>query len=504
MSADRLLSARRIRQPIYSEGDVKTAFDAITYQKGAAVIRMFEQYVGADSFRKGVQAYLKEHADGNATAKEFLAAISEASGKDVTTPFSTFLDQAGLPLVTVKVSCDAGKGRAELSQARYVPLGAAQNPPPPQVWQIPVCLGTDQGRTCTLLTEATGAADLGACPRWVMPNAGAAGYYRSALDDPHTGTLTRSVGQLTAPERMAFFSDVVAAAQAGAADLPRVFELAVALAGDKDRHVVETILPAIASVEEHGFLPEDALPKYAAYVRQTFGGRARSLGFTEKKGEPEDARILRPKLLELVGNQGQDRQLRSEARKVADRWLADHKAVSPELASVALFLAAIDGDGAFFEKLHAAARSEKDRVERQRILAAMGDFRDPRLVEQGFQIFSGDDFDPRESIALVWGPSHEPRTMEAALQFVEKNFDAIVKRMPRDYGAGLAGIAGGFCDDAHAQVLEDFFSPRVRAFPGGDRRYAQTVEQVRQCSAFREKAAPALTAWLQQRLLSKR
>src|SRR6266481_3403908 len=396
MSADRLLSARRIRQPIYSEGDIKTAFDAITYQKGAAVIRMFEQYVGADSFRKGVQAYLRQHADGNATAKEFLAAISQASGKDVTTPFSTFLDQAGLPLVTVKVSCDAGQGRAELSQARYVPLGAAQNPPPPQVWQIPVCLRTDQGRTCTLLTEATGAADLGACPRWVMPNAGAAGYYRTALDDAQTEKLTRSVAQLSAPERMAFFSDVAAAARAGAADLPRVFELAVALAGDKDRHVVETILPAIASVEEHGFLPEDALPKYAAYVRQTFGGRARSLGFTEKKGEPEDARILRPKLLELVGNQGQDPQLRSEARKVADRWLADHKSTSPELASVALFLAAIDGDGAFFEKLHAAARSEKDRVERQRILAAMGDFRDPQLVERGFQIFSSDEFDPRE------------------------------------------------------------------------------------------------------------
>jgi alanyl aminopeptidase len=504
MAADRLLSARRIRQPIYNEGDIKTAFDAITYQTGAAVIRMFEQYVGAEQFRKGVQAYLRQHADGNATAKEFLDAISQASGKDVTTPFSTFLDQAGLPLVTVKVSCDAGKGRAELSQARYLPLGAAQGPLPPQTWQIPVCVRTDQGRTCTLLSDRTGAADLGGCPRWVMPNAGASGYYRTALDDAHTEKLTRSVAQLSAPERIAFFSDTVAAAAAGATDLARVFELAAVLGGDKDRQVVETLLPAIAFADEHGFIGEDALPKYAAYIRGTFGARARSLGFLEKKGEPEDARILRPTLLELVGNEGQDMQLRSEARRVADRWLTDHTSTSPELATTALHLAAIDGDAAFYDKLHSAAKTEKDRLERQRILAAMGDFRDPRLVEQGFQIYMSDEFDPRESVVLVWGPSHERRTMEASLRFVQQNFDAIVRRMPRDYGAGLAAIAAGFCDDAHVQVLEDFFRQRVRAFPGGDRRYAQTVEQVRQCAAFRQRGAPALTAWLQKRWLSRR
>ena len=278
MGADRLLSARRIRQPIQSEGDVKTAFDAITYQKGAAVIRMFEEYVGEDRFRKGVQAYLRRHVDGNATAKEFLAAISEAAGKDVTGSFSTFLDQGGLPLVKVKVVCEGGKGRAELSQARYVPLGAAQNPPPPQTWQVPVCLRTDRGRTCVLLGDPTGTADLGECPRWVMPNAGASGYYRTALDDGQTVQLTRNVGRLSASERMAFFSDVDAAAQAGAGELSRVFELAAALSGDKDRHVVETLVPAIAFAGEHGLLPEDALPRYAAYVRETFGGRVRSLG----------------------------------------------------------------------------------------------------------------------------------------------------------------------------------------------------------------------------------
>src|SRR5207302_9740335 len=65
-----LLSARRIRQPIDSEGDIRNAFDAITYNKGAAVIGMFEEWAGAEPFRKGVKRYLTEHADGNATRSE--------------------------------------------------------------------------------------------------------------------------------------------------------------------------------------------------------------------------------------------------------------------------------------------------------------------------------------------------------------------------------------------------------------------------------------------------
>jgi aminopeptidase N/predicted methyltransferase len=496
MAADRLLSARRVRQPIYSEGDIKTAFDNITYQKGAAVIRMFEEYVGEEAFRQGVQAYLKTHADGNATAADFLAAISRSSGKEVGAPFATFLDQAGLPLVKMKVSCEEGKGRVELSQSRFVPLGATQGPLAPQTWQIPVCLRTDQGRTCTLLTAATGAVDLPACPGWVMPNAGASGYYRAALDEDQAGRLTKSVAGLTVPEKMIVFSDVVAAAQAGAGELTRAFELARALSGDPDRHVVEALIPPLANARKSEIIPPDLVPRYAAFVREAFGRRARALGFAEKKGEPDDARILRPVLLKFVGDDGQDAQIRAQARKVADRWLADHRSTSPELASAALHLSAIAGDAALYEKLHAAAKGEKDRVERQRILEAMGAFRDPELVGQGLKIALTDEFDPRESIALVWVPTDDPRTREAAVRFVEENFDAIGARMPRDYGAYLSGIGGGFCDAAHQKEVEDFFRPRARQFPGGDRRFAQALEEVRQCVAFRARSGPALSSWL--------
>jgi cytosol alanyl aminopeptidase len=122
---DSLASARRIRQAIQTEDDVESAFDGITYQKGASVIRMFERWVGPEAFREGVRAYLAKHAGGNATSADFLAAVGAAAGRDVATPFNTFLDQVGTPLVSFELRCEANQSpRLLLSQERYLPLGS--------------------------------------------------------------------------------------------------------------------------------------------------------------------------------------------------------------------------------------------------------------------------------------------------------------------------------------------------------------------------------------------
>ena len=141
LAADSLLTARRIRQPIASNDDMLNAFDAITYLKGASVIHMFEQFVGPEKFRRGVQRYLKAHAYSTATAADFLSDVSAEAGLDVLQPFSSFLDQPGAPLVTAELRCEQGKRpRLDLSQERYAPLGAEPNKQErEQVWQIPVC-----------------------------------------------------------------------------------------------------------------------------------------------------------------------------------------------------------------------------------------------------------------------------------------------------------------------------------------------------------------------------
>ena len=123
MADDTLVSARKIRQEIKSADDIHNAFDSISYQKGGAVISMFEAWIGPEKFRAGVRRYMKAHAYGTGTSKDFLAAIEAESRPGVAAAFSTFLDQPGVPLLEVSAPVRGGRGPEARALAEAVPAG---------------------------------------------------------------------------------------------------------------------------------------------------------------------------------------------------------------------------------------------------------------------------------------------------------------------------------------------------------------------------------------------
>ena len=77
------MSTRKIRQLIETKDDISNAFDDITYSKGAAVIGMFENWMGAEAFRKGVQSYLNRYAFRTATGVHAAAVIKAYKKNDI-------------------------------------------------------------------------------------------------------------------------------------------------------------------------------------------------------------------------------------------------------------------------------------------------------------------------------------------------------------------------------------------------------------------------------------
>src|SRR6185295_3733172 len=146
------------------------AFDGITYQKGAAVLAMLEHYVGDEPFRRGLHDFLVAHATGNATTAELIAALAAAAGKDLAPLVGSFIDQPGVPVVAARMRCEGGRGRVELAQSRWRPIGSTT---PDATWTIPVCVRAGiAGRVhqaCVLLDTPTGALELPACAEWIMP-----------------------------------------------------------------------------------------------------------------------------------------------------------------------------------------------------------------------------------------------------------------------------------------------------------------------------------------------
>jgi alanyl aminopeptidase len=489
MNHDSLVSARKIRQPIESNDDISNAFDGITYTKGETVIRAFENWIGPETFQKGIRLYLDRYSWGNATAHEFLAAISEAAGKDVEPAFSSFLNQAGAPLVTAALRC-TDKPRLVLSQERALPLGSQGSSH--QTWQIPVCVrfgGDTDTRQCALMTSANFALPLERCPNWMLANEGEIGYYRVRYQgDLLDRLLKENDNHLTLAERVGVLDDVEQLARMGKIPATDALALLPRFRQDPEREIVEALIE-IAGLPEQ-IIPDSLRPNYARFIRQVFGDRAKELGWSPKPGESEDRRLLRRDLVPLVAIDGEDQALIEEATRLAQRWLGDRKAADPDLVGPLLRVAARLGDKELFQKFYAAAKQTQDLEDKERLVSALGGFQNPALANTAMNLVLTDDFDARISFGLLFGPAGNPKTRDLPFVFVQQHYDALRAKLPssvsEDDAAFLPYVGGGYCDEEHRAEIEAFFKDRATHTTGGPRVLAQVLEQVHLCSARRE------------------
>jgi alanyl aminopeptidase len=503
MGADSLKTARRIRQPIANEGDIKTAFDnGITYAKGASVIRMFETWVGEETFKAGIRSYLTAHAWGNATSADFLAAIGTAAKADVATPFSTFLDQVGSPLVTAELSCPkGGTPTLALAQSRYVPIGSDADTN--QTWQIPICasyaVGKTVARDCTVLTAATGELPLThatACPTWVLPNAGLVGYYRTAPSADLQKRLVASLGKLSLAERVGIVADVEALVAAGKTPAGDGLALVGVLAKDSDPHIVSASLGIAAAANE--VISDKLRPNYRRFLRKVFGAKAKALGWKPKAGEDEDTAILRSKLLGLVAGFGEDKALTADARKLALAWLDDKSTLSVDIAPVVVSVAVATGDAALYDRFLAAAKATTDPHERAQYLNALGGFRDPALVARSFAVVTGDEFNIFETRGVLVGAMSTPENRPIIYKLLKENFDALAKKIPEAYLPYMSVMGAALCDASMREDVEDFFTARMAKIEGAERTLAQSFEQMDLCIASRAAQRPGVEAFLKK------
>jgi aminopeptidase N len=498
-AGDTLIAARQIRQPIESKHDISNAFDGITYGKGQAVLQMFEAYMGEESFQRGVQRYLREHAYGNAKAADFIGALTAIGGAQIGPAFSSFLDQPGIPLVTIDLRCNAEGPKLLLSQKRFLPLGSQGSTK--QLWSVPVCVrrGPEGAaeRVCTLLTQETAELPLrGACPEWVLGNAGGLGYYRTALRGDLLGKLLgQGAKMLTVPERVGALADAAALVETGELSMKDALGLVPVFADDPDRHIVESTLSIAQKIRDH-LVPERLRPQYARFLQKTFGVRARALGLAPKPGESEETKLLRQSLVRFVAENSDDQVLLGEATALARKWVADRKSISPETAETVLRLAASHGDPALFELFHEAAKKTEDRRERGMLLSALGAFPQPALAAQAQALLLTDEFDTREALAL-FAYHHSELAIQMDYDFIKKKGEALAAKLPRDVPAYFPLFASGFCDEGHRADVESFFKDSIAKYTGGPRNLAKVLEGIRLCSALKSAQQAGVEQFLQ-------
>jgi len=371
---DSLASTHAIHADAESADAALQRVDAITYQKGAAVLRMLETYLGEDVFRAGVRLYLQRFSGASATAADFWRALDDSSGQDVSRVAETWVNEPGHPVVELRAT---DTGRVTLRQRRFFLDPDAA--PSPQRWPIPLVLRSAGGERRVLLDrqEDVAATDAG----WVFPNAHAAGFYRFALDDELRGRLLAHVGALEAAERLLWVDNDWALFRAGAIDGAAYLALLRALEGEPDRAVLSQIHAQLRWLAIHALMPV-ARPSFARLAADIFGPVLARLGWDPRSGESEDDQELRPLAIRALGELAGSVEVRAEAA-LRVRTHLDGDRADPNLVSACADLAALDGDLAlqarYVARMQEAATT--DPQDEQRFRDALARFADPRATE---------------------------------------------------------------------------------------------------------------------------
>jgi len=505
---DSLVSARKIRQPILAKDDINNAFDDITYQKGASVIGMFESWMGPEEFRRGVQSYLKQYSFRATTAAEFLDALSSSSKRDIGKPFSTFLNQAGVPLVSVALECAGGKASLKVDQTRSLPIGSKGSSS--ETWQIPLCVrygtGTSGRSQCALVTQPSQTVELegSGCPAWVQANDNAAGYYRVDYQGGLLAALTSGDVQkrLTAAERSDLMGNAASLASAGKLAAADALALVDTFHSDPERYVLQSSIALALQPYNAHLVPESLMPNYRRFLLKNFDVKAKELGWSPRRGESEDTKLLRPAIVKAIATLGGDKQLADEASALALKWLADHSIIDPNLVSPVLQAAAFYGDASLFNKLLAQFRETKDRQTRALLIGAMNSFRDPAAIELGMKAVLNGEVPFLEGAGLLFSGQSQDATRKMPLNFLKAHYDEIVAKMPTgggfDFGTVLPQVGGSYCDAGSRDELKAFLAPKVAQFVGAQRTLDQTIESIDLCIAIKAAQGPSVEKFLEK------
>src|SRR3954468_10123895 len=327
LALDSLKATRSIHSDVATNAQIDEAFDAIAYQKGAAVLRMLESYVGAETFKKGVNAYLQAHAYGNATSEDFAKSIAASSGKPVERILPTFVNQTGVPLLDVSLACANNQNSVTLKQQRFM-LDAARTEA--GRWQMPVCVKVP-GRpvpACEVMTEESRTMTIaGTCAPWVFAHAGAHGYYRTAYPPDMLRAIAARVGtDLSAPERLVLLDDEWALVRAGRHTAGDYLTLTAGFGREHTSGVLEEVARRLAAIDED--LTTDATrPRFAAFTRSLLRPLLDEIGFAGSAADTDDTRRLRGVLIGALGAIAEDADVMAKSRAALDRALAGGSAL---------------------------------------------------------------------------------------------------------------------------------------------------------------------------------
>ncbi len=478
-------------------------FDAITYEKGASVVRMLERWLGPATFRRGVRRYIRRHREANARAADLWNALEHAAGKSVAPIVRAWITKPGFPLVLVRRREEKGRAFLEVAQERYFANPREKAAARRVRWPLPLVARVlpPRGKPALvreLVSGARGRIGLGTAKAAavVYANAEESGFFRPIHDDALLAALGANLERLPAVERMGLVGHQWAGLRAARAPLADLLHIVAALADEPEADVLDALLAPLGTLDD--LIAPAAGPGAPAALRrwlaQRFGSRFAALGWTPGRDESDGVRLRRAALLRIAGGIGEAPEIVAAVRTRAEEYLRERGSLDANLATPTVELAARFGDAQVYEAYLKTFLEARTPQERTRFELALACFRDPVLVERTLELVLSDAVPIQDAVPMLGRALENPAAREATWRTIRERWGALAPRVPAGLAPRLVLALPLLQTRRHRAEVVAFL--RAHPLPSAARARKQALERFDLNEELRRRAGKQLAAWL--------
>ena len=502
LSLDGLKNSHPIEQAVKNPAEVSQLFDAISYSKGASVIRMLENFLGEESFRKGLNRYLSSHMYDNARTEDLWSALETESGRPVTAIMDSWVKQMGYPVLQVESDRTGGQTTLSVTQERFVydrflGDGGPDSDSDNEVWRVPVSAsrGSEESAVTVMDGRQTQIDVPGSGDGWVKLNPLQTGFFRVNYSTEDWQRLVPAIEslELHATDRLGVQNDAYALSRAGLLPVTQFLSLAQAYKNEGDASVWSDLASNLRDIEQ--LISDEAIhPDYQGFAREIFGPAARKIGWEPKSGEGHLDALLRSTVLSQAGSY-HDPGVTAQASERFQKYLQDRETLAPDLRGVVFALAAQSGGKDVYDQIWGLEGETDLAEEKIRLLMSLTRFQQPELLNSTLADSLSAKVRSQDSITLVAGVAANPKGRDLAWEFVKDNWAEFDRR----YGGGgfglmrLVSICSHFNSQEKADEVDSFFAEHPA--PAAERTIRQALERVRLNIKWLEQNRQELTDW---------
>jgi puromycin-sensitive aminopeptidase len=503
LGLDGLRNSHPIDQEVKNPAEIGQLFDAISYSKGASILRMLEHFLGAEAFQRGLHNYLSQHKYANAETRDLWNALGEASGQPVAAIMDTWVKQLGYPVLDVGVKRQRNGVSLTFSQSRFVYesiLGQpGSNGADATIWKVPISVRTPRfERAASLVMDGPQATTRlrGGAKEWLKVNPLQTGFYRVKYPPEEWQMLVGPIQSLELPaaDRLGIQNDAYALARAGHIPATQFLAIAEAYVNETDASVCADLAANLGGLDNL-VSSESFYPRFQAFARNIFQPIGWRTGWDAKPGEGHLDALRRSTVLMQLGEYDDEDTLR-EAGARFQRYAQNPTNVHPDIRGAVLCLAPKRGDRSTYEAMWELERQAKLQEEKVRLLIGLSRFPQTELMGETLRrSLSPDEVRVQDTVTVVTNVADNRGGRDLAWEFMKENWAEFHRR----YGDGefammrLVSITGGFTTPERREDVERFF--RDHPTPEADRTIRQSLERIQLNVAWLGRNRDELERW---------